>query len=129
MTSTTNANQMTPYERHDISLKPKDVTDRRVRLAVTSTLWCNLRDAAEGTDISVTQPTDSLHLLQHGLMDKTSATVQRELAFAAWDILTVIRMEYNIPADKPLKVVFVPHIPAVYVHIDSDLPIYSTVWK
>lgn len=117
----------TPYDMHNISLKPKDVIDRRVRRAITDVLWRDLSRTVAGTEVTVTQPTDSLDMIQDGLGDIASASIKRELAFAAWDILTIIRMEYNIPADKPVKVVFMPRPLAVYVHIDSGLPIYSVL--
>ena len=121
--------EMTAYERYDISLRPKDVTDRRVRLAVTDALWHDLGCFVEKANISVTQPTDSLHMIQSGLKDTASASTKRELAFAAWDILTIIRMEHSISADKPVKVVFVPEVRMVRIHIDSGLPIYAVLWK
>mgnify|MGYP001436442258 CR=1 FL=1 len=119
--------ETTTYERYDISLKPKDIIDRRVRRAITDVLWRDLGRTVVGTEVSVTQPVDSLNMIQDGLRDIASASIKRELAFAAWDILTIIRMEHKIPADKPVKVVFMPRPLAVYVHIDSGLPIYSVL--
>ena len=117
----------TPYDRYDISLKPKDVIDRRVRRAITDVLWRDLGRTVVGKEVSVTQPTDSLDMIQAGLPDVVSASIKRELAFAAWDILTIVRMEQSIPADKPVRVVFIPRSLSVHVHIDSGLPIYAVL--
>lgn len=108
----------------DISLLQINILDRCVKRAISPELWKQLDDTKSDLVIEVSQPTDSLHMLASGLDDDATQAVQRELAFASWDILTTVRMNCKIPSSDPLVIQYIPHMCRLIIR-DRDEVMYA----